>query len=87
MKWIAVYVKFVSEDYPLDQELHGWECEGENPLVAVEELEKSPIVPYRIFLVDVIPEEKADIWLEEAKAEAQSLGCEFSYTLHRRLPL
>jgi hypothetical protein len=82
--WIAFYVRFTSEDYPLNQELHGWECQGATPIEAIEDLEKSPSSPHRIFLVDVVPAEKAQAWVEEAEAEAKSEDAQFSYTLHRR---
>lgn len=84
--WIAFYVKPLcqSGDYPLDHELHGWECKGKTPAQAIEDLEKDPNVPFHIFFVDIVPSDQAPAWIASAEAEAKELRAQFSYHSHRR---
>ena len=82
MKWVAFYVKFCSEAFPLDQELVGFPCEGESPTEAIKNLEKEFFTPYRVFLTAIVAEEQAGSWVEEAEAEAKEIGAKFTYKLH-----
>jgi hypothetical protein len=67
MKWLAIYVKYLpeSEHDPFACESHGWEVEAENPDQAIEILELQPDVPWRIFLVEVIPQDSLEEWQRE----------------------
>ncbi len=73
-KWIAFYVKYLSESDPFPIEIHGWECEGESSEEALALLEQNPAVPYRMFLAEVVPLAQKDKWLEESKQEAERIG-------------
>jgi hypothetical protein len=74
VKWIAFYVKYLSQTDLFPIELHGWECEGESPEEALAALEENPAVPYRMFLAEVVPLAQKDIWLEQEKQEAKRIG-------------
>ena len=67
MKWLAVYQKFLpgSEYDPMAFEAHGWEVEADSPDQGIEILEQRVDVPWRTFLVEVIPREQLDEWQQE----------------------
>lgn len=73
-KWIAFYVKYLSEYDPFAIEVHGWECTGESKAHALTELEKNPAVPYSLFLAEIIPLEEKDFWVAQWNKEAKVLG-------------
>ncbi len=73
-KWVAFYVKYLSESDPFPIEVHGWICEGNTSEEALAALEENPAVPYRMFLAEVVPISQKDIWLEEGKKEAERIG-------------
>ena len=71
-KWIAIYKKdFPSLNNPIFDpfafECYGWEIEAENPSQALEKLEQSPDVPFRIFLTEVIASENLAEWNEQSE--------------------
>jgi hypothetical protein len=85
--WIAFYRRFLPESVssnPLDQEVHSYPCEGATPIEAIENLEKSPSTPFRIFLIEVIPEEEALAWVAKTAAQAEEIGCYFEFFQHGR---
>ncbi len=67
MKWLAIYVKYLprSEYDPFAFESHGWEVEAESSDQALEILEQRSDVPWRMFLVEVIPGDSLDKWQRE----------------------
>jgi hypothetical protein len=64
MKWLAIYVRYLpeSEHDPFAFESYGWEVEAENSVEALEILERRPDVPWRMFLVEVIPSSELEEW-------------------------
>ena len=73
-KWIAFYVKYLSQTDPFDIEIHGWECEGQSPEEALEALEENPAVPYRMFLAEVVLLDQKNLWIRESQQEAEQIG-------------
>ncbi len=73
-KWIAFYVKYLSESDPFDIEIHGWECEGESSEEALEVLEENPAVPSRMYLAEIVPLDQKNLWIRESQQEAEQLG-------------
>ncbi|NEQ20163.1 MAG: hypothetical protein F6K28_13140 [Microcoleus sp. SIO2G3] len=73
-KWIAFYVKYISETDPFNIEIHGWICEGNSSEEALKALEENPSVPYRMFLAEVVPVDQKELWIAEGQQEAQQLG-------------
>jgi len=73
-KWVAFYVKYLSESDPFPIEIHGWECEGESPEEALTLLEENSAVPYRMFLAEVVPLTQKDTWIAEGNQEAYRIG-------------
>jgi hypothetical protein len=67
MRWLAIYVKYLpeSEYDPFAFESHGWEVEVESSDQALEVLELRPDVPWRMFLVEVIPCDSLEEWQRE----------------------
>lgn len=65
MKWLAIYTKLSGGADPFDCEVHGWEVEAVNSAQALEILEQRPEVPYRLFLIDVIPRDTLEEWQRE----------------------
>ena len=73
-KWIAFYVKYLNGTDPFDIEIHGWECEGNSSDEALEALEENPAVPFRVFLAEVVPLDKKNLWIRESQQEAEQIG-------------
>ena len=73
-QWIAFYVKYLSEHDPFAMEMHGWQCEAPSADDALIFLETNPAVPYRMFLLEVIPLSQKDTWIAEGNEEAERLG-------------
>lgn len=70
MKWLAIYVKYLSgsEYDPFAFESYGWEVEAESPDEALEILEQRPDIPWRMFLVEVIPLGNLNEWERELES-------------------
>lgn len=65
MKWLAIYLKHLSESDPFAFESYGWEVEATDQDEALEILEQRPDVPWRTFLVEVIPSSSLEEWQKE----------------------
>ena len=61
---LLVYQKFRnSEEDPLDVEIHCWKVKAKTFELALEIAEKSPYVPWRMYLIDKIEESDLDSWV------------------------
>lgn len=67
MKWLAIYVKYLpeSEYDPFAFESYAWEVEAQSPDEVLEILEQRPDIPWRMFLVEVIPQNSLEEWQRE----------------------
>ena len=73
-KWIAFYVKYLSQSDPFDIEIHGWESEENSSKDALEVLEGNLAIPYRMFLAEIVPLDQKNLWIRESQQEAEQLG-------------
>lgn len=87
LKWLAIYQKFPpGQEDPLDFEVHGWEVEAASPGYGLEILEERMDVPWRTFLVEVIPFSQLEEWQRDLeprhKVKLHRDSSPISYDLH-----
>jgi hypothetical protein len=81
-KWVAIYSKPLSEYDPLDLEAHGYQVEAAGKEEALEKLEERWDIPWRTFLIEVIPRENLEKWIEDLNEESKRIGCDTPFILH-----